>query len=630
MTDFCGVLSLTQLPQPGELVAAMSAFWATRRYDRTATHQSTGLALFHGARWTTPEACHEHQPLIDQHSGRVYFGDIRIDNRKELSSELRLPMQSAVPITDIELLRSAFIAWGEACFNRVEGDYCLAIYDPKSRELLLARDHVGFKPLFYVQTGDYLAFASEATALLELPGINGAVDSDSLHASLLNDAIPANRTYFRDVSRLPAASVLRCRDGRQRVRRYWSFSDIEPDVSIGEQEASAELRRLLSEAVSVRSRSYGGLASELSGGLDSSTITSLLALQGHTHPTRCYSLRSASADWDEGTYIEALAEKYPLQLTSIWADQLDYRQQFSLESVYSQGGDWPLDLMFAPHLALADQAQEDGVRVILTGQGGDEVTQGSPRVVYDYWRSRQWRKLAREVAGCEHKWWLLRYHLLSPLLPERLRRGLRTAIQRSTGRHLPPHTTPPATSSDAAGDDSRSSKARIRSLMASDEAALWRDASVYQLYRRRGIEVRHPFYDIRVIRFCLQIDPGYHFHSGCFKQLLREACKGILPEQIRQRRDKAEFDSLVLQQLAAERELHPQFDSDTACLRQLLSPQIWEARHRFHAKASWDHGNEMLEWKLRNLASWLQASSLTRDLPHHASLTRQKNTTGGT
>ena len=606
MTDFCGVLSLGQAAHSGELITAMAGFWNARCHDRRINYQEAGLALFHGARWTTPEACLEEQPLIDAHRGLLIFGDIRIDNRQQLASDLRLRTSSAAKITDIEMVRSAYAAWGNNCFERLEGDYCLAIFNTLSHKLLLARDHIGFKPVFYAHTKEYFAFATEAAALLELPGIRRSLDRESLQASLLSDAIPADRTYFQDLSRLPAGSVLHYSDGQQRVRRYWSFSDIEPDVQIGEQEAAEQLRQLLAEAVRVRSRCHGGLATELSGGLDSSTVTSLLALQDKTHPTRCYSLRSSSAGWDEGVYIDELAKKYPLQRTPIPADQLDYEQRFSLKTIYSHGSDWPLDLMFAPHLALADQAQQDGVRVILTGQGGDEVTQGSPRVIYDYWRSREWRNFANELAASEHKWWMLRSHLLSPILPGKLRRGLRAAMQMASGKDIGAAQLQSAAAHRPSGREDRSSSARIRHLLESEEAALWRDASVYRLYGHRGIEVRHPFYDIRVIKFCLQIDPGYHFNQGCFKQLLRKSCAGFLPDLIRLRRDKAEFDSLVLQQLAAEQE-HAAIDSfEPAVLEKLFSPQVWQFRNQIHAKANWDHAEAMLEWKLRNLASWLQ------------------------
>ena len=302
----------------------------------------------------------------------VYNGEVY--NFGELRTELAGRGRTLTRTGDTETIPHLYEEFGiEGCLQRLRGMFAFALYDRDQRALVLARDRLGIKPLYWGVFDGVLLFGSEVKACLQHPAFRRQVDPEALGQYLLSEFVPSPRSIYRGLHKLPPSHYLVLRDGEVTVRRYWHPPQVDPDPR-SERSCIEELDALLASAVEEELVSEVPLGSLLSGGIDSSTITWYVTRVREQPKT--FSIRFDQASFDESTHFRNVARRL----------QTDH-QEWTL-SAGCVGElfddvlgflDEPLaDSSLLPVFALSRLVRESGTTVVLSGDGGDELLAGYP------------------------------------------------------------------------------------------------------------------------------------------------------------------------------------------------------------------------------------------------------------
>ena len=333
--------------------------------------------------------------------------------------------------SDTEVVLAAIEAWGlERALERFTGMFAFGLWDRRERRLHLVRDRLGIKPLVYARFGSTVVFGSELKALEAHPAFAAEVDRGALASLLRVSCIPAPRTIWRDVFKLPPGAMLTVTDPAQELpepRRYWRLEDVAavPRRSLGIAEAGDELEALLRTAVRDRLVSDVPLGAFLSGGVDSSTVVALMAAEASKSP-RTFSIGFEAAGFDEAPHARAVAQHLGTDHTELYVSAAD-----ALAVIPRMGelSDEPFaDSSLIPTY-LVSQLTRRHVTVSLSGDGGDELFAGYNRHI---WIPQLWRRLrrlpaparrlaARLLKALPPAAWDRIYPRLAPHLPARLR-----------------------------------------------------------------------------------------------------------------------------------------------------------------------------------------------------------------
>lgn len=322
------------------------------------------------------------QPMASS-SGRymiIFNGEIYnfLDIRKELEAR----GVSFKGTSDTEVMLASFEAWGiEKSIKKFAGMFACALYDLRERTLHLFRDRLGKKPLYFGYAGDHFAFASELKAFAVLPGFTGEQDRDALHLFTRHNFIPAPWSIYRDIFKLPQATVLslsfdeiagtrNARDFLSRAKPYWDLSGLarQPLSTASETEALAELENILGLATKQRMIADVPLGAFLSGGIDSSLVVALMQ-KNAAQPVRTYSIGFAEASHNESEYAKAVARHLGTDHTEFTATADEARSVIpQLPDIYDE----PFaDASQIPTWHVCRLARQS-VTVALSGDGGDE------------------------------------------------------------------------------------------------------------------------------------------------------------------------------------------------------------------------------------------------------------------
>jgi asparagine synthase (glutamine-hydrolysing) len=533
-------------------------------------------ALLRFALRVTPQSLNERQPC--QHpSGALLVMDGRLDNRLEIAARLgaEAPGDDA---PDAALALAALERFSEAALHWFAGDYALALWRPAERRLLLARSPIGWRPLLWSFDGARLGFATEPRTLVE-----GLAPPRRLNEGFLAEYLSARisshtDTFWNGVQRLPPGSALELKSGAVRVWR-WNEGPFEDLSRLSEPEHVERFRALFDQALADAQRAAGPVAAQLSGGLDSSSVVcrSLeLWRAGRLAPVHPISTRYGDPASDEGPWIEAVQ-----QHTGVASQQVK-PQPFDA----AEAADWcrqTLQLPLRPHTLgvitpAIDAMTRDGRRVLLTGDGGDDGLRGSLAHWPDLARQGRWASLWAETGSAGATGQAARARLLLsagvlPALSERRRRRL-LGLEASPGEPAPAWLRPEWVRRIGLAQRRRAAPAPPALSSFAQQARFGRFvgpqrhvfADGYLTYAAmRGVELRHPFYDLRLARFLAGAAGGVLRKDGEAKHLLREAMRGTLPEEVRTRRGKAGFANETL--AAIDRRLAERAPEDLACVR---------------------------------------------------------------
>lgn len=529
-------------------------------HDGVDAWQDGPAGLIRFALRTTPESLTEQQPFVHPGSGAALLFDGRLDNRAELLARLG---GQAPPTTapDGEIVLAAYEAFGEEATPLIAGDYGLALWRPRERRLYLARSPVGLRPLLWTADAKRFAFASEVRTLVDGLGLERRLNEGAIGEHMAARLVTQTDTFWQGVQRLPPGYALALENGRTRVWR-WNEGPFEDHSNLSAADHIERFKALFDDAIRAANRSDRPIASHLSGGLDSSSVvcrTHQLHQAGDiSRMLQPISTRFYGEVNDEGPWIEAVERQ--TGVASLHVTPAD----FSNEAAAAWCRD-TLQLPLKPNSlatvgAACRRLTPDGFKVLLTGEGGDDWLNGSRAHWPDMVVKGQWLRLladglAQGPGGTiPGKLKAVTRASLAPLLSAKVR-----------ARMLRPHLDFSYYSPDWIRPDwARRIDLDERWRSVDDPPMLGGFAqrqryAVYGLARRyvnfdnvltyvasRGMELRHPFHDWRLTRFLMGAAGDVLKHGGQRKWLLRQAMRGVLPEEVRNRPGKANISSPVV------------------------------------------------------------------------------------
>lgn len=376
MCGICGVASSRELPREGAAwVHAMCDALAHRGPDDQGIHVDSQAAL--GVRrLSVIDVAGGHQPLANEDETVWIAMNGEIYNHRELRAALEGRGHRFRTHSDTEVVVHAYEEYGTDCPIHLSGMFALAIWDSTKRRLFVARDRLGQKPFYYAQVGEFFCFGSELKALLKLPYVDRDIDEVALHHYLSLQYVPDPRSIYKAIRKLPAAHWLSFEDGRLRCQRYWEL-DFEPKLQMDEEEASAELRRLLERAVRRRLMSEVPLGAFLSGGIDSSIVVGLMA-QISSKPVETFSIGFTFDSLNELPHARVVAQRWDTEHHElvVTPERFD-----DVLAKLTDAFDEPFADASAFQTYFLARETRRHVTVALNGDGGDECFAGYPR----YW-----------------------------------------------------------------------------------------------------------------------------------------------------------------------------------------------------------------------------------------------------
>ncbi len=480
-------------------------------------------------------------------------GWMRLENRGALARRYRL---TGEPVSDVALALRHYRSTGESAVRDLIGDFALVIADGRSGTALAARDAFGVRTLFTAQSGDVTVFATRAEAI----AAGDDYDTDYLIEFAAGVESEAGRTAYAGVRAVPPASLMVVRGGSIEVRTYWSAAEFEPRPVRDEGAAVEEFRSRLFEAVRLCLTGDAGTWSELSGGLDSSSIVSIaqtLERRGEVAAglggTLTY-VDSVGAGSDERVYSDSVIQTYGIRNELL----VDY---VPLQAASQQVPNLDLPsarcLLAARDVATCALLEAAGARVLLSGVGSDHYLVGSMFFFADWIANGQWRRALREMLrwaalGRVSFWKLAYLNAVLPLVPRAFR------LRRARGVEAPPWI--PATARQRLRLTERSvvaqSYAGRRGAQYAHELAFSTSAissAIDHGIVADAVDTRYPFCHRPLVEFALALPAEVSRRPNARKWILREAMRGCLPEVIRARRWKGAFDGRIAWSLTHER-----------------------------------------------------------------------------
>jgi asparagine synthase (glutamine-hydrolysing) len=556
----CGIVGVLALDRPVDerVVRVMTASLRHRGPDAEGIYTAGAVGFGFRRLAILDLTAAGDQPMLslDGQLALVFNGEIY--NYVELRGELQSLGHRFRSTGDTEVLLHAYQQWGKDCLRRLNGMWAFLIHDTRTGTIFGSRDRFGVKPLYRCRTRDAVLLASEIKAIrasgLHREGVNWTAVSRLLHRRL--DLVEeTGETFYAGIEQVPAGSAFELRaDGELREWRFWSL-DVLPEITV--TEPPAQFRELFQDAVRLRMRSDVPVGVSLSGGIDSTSIISVMASHrtaaGTGAPGASLEAFSfMSADFDEEPYITQVLEQTRAQLHRV---EMDSRQLWDDLARLLWFQDEPVHS--APALVgfyIYALAAANGVKVVLSGQGADEVSAGYPSYFAEYWlwllRRGKLSRLRQEIDGFAR----VHGHSRADLLRRTLRQYCGVQLRRNKHyRTLIKRWRKP---SPEAGDWF---KPEIQQLAgdAGDESHASLDAALRQsveraplpLYLRiedrnsmaHSVEARLPFMDYRLVSLVFNLGPEWKLRGPWNKYVVREAMRGCIPEAVRTRPDKMGF-----------------------------------------------------------------------------------------
>lgn len=558
MTAICGLwLERGHFDAPQD-VAAMQAALAIYGRDRAGRWASDdgAVAIACQLMRLVPEDRFDRQPLADE-SGRFHLvADARIDNRNELAADLAISPERLRSLSDSALIMAAWTAWGHASIERLYGDFAFAVWDREHRQLHLVRDFPGGRPLFYARTSNGLAFASMAKGIHALPDVAYAANTTTIRDLLSFVPMKGTGSFFAGIDRVePGTHVCFAAGGERTINRWYAPPEQLPDAGDPQPRIEA-FRALFDRAVADRLRGTAGIATQLSGGLDSTAVTASAAMKlaetgqritaiTHAPHPDARILDNPSRFGDESAHARRLAGLYP---------NIDHIIDHAPGRAIGDDRDARFHYQEYPSLNLCNEvwmtelARRAGSlgrgTVVLTGLWGNMTISdhGLERLNALLYRGRVLRWLIEAFA-------VLRSRTMTPLglanwsLRLFLRREQFEALQRRFGRQ----TRHPLNFSllradkisedryDETGRIARDRRQRILGLLWQQELVALSNKG---LLARFGVDYRDPTADRRLIDLCLALPDSLFLRQGQPKWLYRQAFRDRLPPAILEERRK--------------------------------------------------------------------------------------------
>jgi asparagine synthase (glutamine-hydrolysing) len=554
MCGIAGVLNFDNTPADPQRTAAMSTLLTHRGPDAAASVVAGPAGLAH-TRLSIVDLAGGAQPMSTADGALIITFNGEIFNHPELRTELTALGRPFTTRSDTEVILQAYAEWGEDCVSHMNGQWAFAIWDSRRRHMFLSRDRMGIRPLYYTTHGDSFLFASEIKALFAA-GAPAQIDSIGLAQLFTFWVTVPPQTIFKGVQQLPPGCSMVVRDRTIAVRKYWDLDfSADDDRRTSEEDYAQQLMDLLIDATRIRLRADVPVGAYLSGGLDSSAVT-LLATRFASTALDTFSIAFDAGEFDERRFQEQAARHLgtrhhvlpcsPSAIAGAFADVVWHAETPLLRTAPS------------PMYLLSDAVRSRGYKVVLSGEGADEVLGG-----YDIFKEAKVREYCARRPDSNARRQLLRR--LYPYLP-----GLQRQPDSLLARFF--HATPEDVEHPLFSHLPRWGLTSKLQMMFSEEirAALdgydpyddlhrmlpdafyeWSTFARAQYLETRlllpgyilssqgdrmamahSVEVRMPFLDYRVVEFASRIPPRLKMKALIEKALLKTCMRPHLPAAI--------------------------------------------------------------------------------------------------
>jgi len=559
MCGISGILNDAGVPVLPSVLRGMVGAIRYRGPDDVGIYCDGNVGFGH-ARLSIIDLSGGHQPMLNEDKSLWITFNGEIFNYLELREELIKKGHHFATRSDTEVILHLYQEEGERCVERLNGQWAFGIWDVRQRKLFLSRDRLGVRPLFYTRTSEGLLFASEIKALLACPDVQCELDLQALDQVFTFWVTLPPRTAFRNIWQLPPGHSLVVENGKTRVSEYWrpEYAPEDAGDSDRDRKLTEELLALLLDATRIRLRSDVPVGAYLSGGLDSTLIAALTkSLVGDR--LRTFSVSFNDAEFDESAYQKEASTFLQTQHSTV---QCSYENIATVFPEVVWHAEQPiLRTAPAPLFLLSKLVRDSGYKVVLTGEGADEMMGG-----YDIFKEAKIRRFWGQDLGSS----------LRPLLLKRLYPYME-GIQRQPAAYLKRffHVTAEDLKSPffshlprweltaklkAFFSEDVRQQTQSRSALSELESSLppsylsWRafNQAEYletmhllpgyilssqgdRMAMAHSVEGRYPFLDHRVVEFAAKLPPRLKMKVLDQKHLLKRAATGLIPESIRQR-----------------------------------------------------------------------------------------------
>ncbi|MBU8892222.1 MAG: hypothetical protein KOO66_05550 [Bacteroidales bacterium] len=489
----------------------------------------------------------------ETNSELTIVSDSKLYNKTEILAELEIPEKS---LADDFIILKAFQKWGKDCLKYLLGDFAFAIWNSEKEELFCARDHFGVKPFNYYFDYNSFIFSSDIPGVLAQSDLSFSVDEQYIADSISIVKSEKCRTTYNEIRKLPPAHYLTLKNGETEIIQYW---DLKPQKahSKSNEEIIKEFKSILIESVKCRTDGHNSVGAELSGGIDSSSVTAIASqfvkLKTFSHVLPDHLLSKIHPFKDERDYINLLADYCEISERHFIKSENKTLIEAISENVTASNGITQQNFgVFSDHLY--NSAMQENVSVLLSGFGGDEVvTSKSLGYLTELATKKQWKELKDDLKNqklntAQYLKALFKYYLKSqiPLIakivtsikyekPWWLRKFENLAINKDFSERLNIKERYFANYEKAQG--LKLQEKNIERITHPHVSQRLEHCSL--IARKYGIEYRYPLLDKRLIEYYLAIPARLKARNGIGRYIIRQAIDSIVPKEIQWRNDKS-------------------------------------------------------------------------------------------
>ena len=545
----CGIAGFVHFGQQSDscdLVISMTNTLAHRGPDAFGYYHDDTISLGHRRLSIIDLEERSNQPFSDYTGRFVLSFNGEIYNYQSLKKDL-----NHYPFTtysDTEVLIAAFSTWGIDCLHKLDGIFAFSLWDKENHTLWLVRDRLGVKPLYLFKKDSTIAFASEMRSFIRSGLIMPTVNSKGLYHYLGFHSVSSDSAILNDVTELEAGTYLKITASSQEYTTYWTPLNSPLKTNLKRDEINSDILKLLNKAVQKRMTSDVPVAAYLSGGIDSSAIVALMSIQS-SQTVNTFTLGFSENEFDETLYASEIVRRFKTNHTSVLLnkDELLHKIVTGLDVMDSPSADGINTFL------LADAITKAGIKVALSGIGGDELFAGYPSFNY-FLKLHKWKSVFNNTYSTRF--------IFSTLLKYAPQTNLNKFKEILQLRDLSIASVYPALRRTLSSDEiknllkSTTSTSRCDSnLLANEELNKFGLLSQYSIAEYKGyakntilkdvdqmsmafgLEIREPFFDHQLIEYVLSL-PDEMKLGGSTKQLLTDALEPLLPQGIIKRTKK--------------------------------------------------------------------------------------------
>lgn len=563
------------------------------------------------------------QPIVNEDGSIAIVFNGEIYNHLALRKELESLGHVYQTASDTETILHGYEVWGVSVFERLNGMFGVAIWDSNTRSLLLGRDRLGIKPLYYSADTGRIIFGSEIKAILACPDVKRDLDVTALNNFFTFEYIPSPRSIFRDIRKLEPGHWLRWSRGEWECKPYWTLKPAETPIS--EEKAAGTLRALFQDSVRLRLLSDVPLGAFLSGGIDSSVMVAAMA-GCSPEPVKTFSIGFRESSYNELPFARAVSRKYGTEHHEfiLEADALELTEKL-IRHLDEPFGDFSIFPTY-----LVSRMARKFVKVSLSGDGGDELFGG-----YDTYRAQLFdRRFYHRLPGVlkkkliekivmdlrpteKKKGWInsSRRYVQGTLLPEELghvrwmvflEQAEREALflrEIYESMHSDPYDfiRPHRVSAADAGEVNRAGFVDVNTYLVDNILV-----KVDRMSMAASLEARVPYLDHRIVEFAFRLPPHLKMRGFDTKVLLKKAFRSSLPPEV-QKRGKQGFSIPIKNWIRSElKPMMLDLLSESRLRRQgLFNAAFIQKIIGEHLSGSWDHSHKL--WALMVFQQWMDS-----------------------